>query len=214
MNIQEVLKHNGKIYFNNRLILFCKLAINIFTVIMTIKELYFIAIVPENEVLQQVEAIKIDIKNKFGAKNALKSPAHITLFPPFRVNNEIIKRVSQEISNALNSFAPFKIDLLNYSKFDNRVVYVDVVENSTLTELGATIITVMNNIINKQQLEFKPHITLATRDIPPQQFSTLWHQLKQKEYSNSFTAKAITIFKHNGKLWESFERIPLTPVFK
>jgi len=180
---------------------------------MIIKELYFIAIVPENEVLQQVEAMKIDIKNNFGAKNGLKSPAHITLIPPFRVDQEIIKRVSQEISIAINYFTPFKIDLLNYNKFDNRVVYVDVVENSTLTEVGATIISVMNNIINKQQLEFKPHITLATRDIPPQQFSTLWQQLKQKEYSNSFTANAITIFKHNGKLWESFERIPLTSVY-
>ena len=47
------------------------------------KSLYFIAIVPEEPLLGRINTIKAEVAQKYKTKASLKSPAHITLFPPF-----------------------------------------------------------------------------------------------------------------------------------
>ena len=47
------------------------------------KKHYFIALVPESPLRDEVDDFKREIKDRFGAAHALKSPAHITLQMPF-----------------------------------------------------------------------------------------------------------------------------------
>ena len=46
--------------------------------------LFFIAIMPNKELEEEVYAFKKYMASHFGAQHALKSPAHITLIPPFK----------------------------------------------------------------------------------------------------------------------------------
>ncbi|UJH91222.1 hypothetical protein LZ575_21950 [Antarcticibacterium sp. 1MA-6-2] len=48
-------------------------------------KLYFIAILPPEDIRRQIKDFKMEIALKYGAKHALKLPAHITLKSPFKI---------------------------------------------------------------------------------------------------------------------------------
>ena len=48
--------------------------------------LYFLAIIPPEEICKRVKSLKQEIAEKYKAKNALKLPAHITLQIPFQLS--------------------------------------------------------------------------------------------------------------------------------
>ena len=80
-----------------------------------IKKQYFIALVPNSGIMNSVHALKTEIRDRFGAAHALKSPAHITLQMPFH------KLESEEprLITCLREFAsremPFHVTLDGFS---------------------------------------------------------------------------------------------------
>ena len=65
------------------------------------KNLYFIAIVPNLSVRGLIKALKEEMKERFNAKHALKSPAHITLQMPFKRSQDF----EVTLVNTLKAFA-------------------------------------------------------------------------------------------------------------
>lgn len=55
---------------------------------MSADPLYFIALVPPLELRARIEALKEEMHRRFGARHALKAPAHLTLQMPFRHSPE------------------------------------------------------------------------------------------------------------------------------
>ncbi|GAA5099878.1 hypothetical protein GCM10023210_37770 [Chryseobacterium ginsengisoli] len=47
------------------------------------KKLYFIAVYPPQEVIEEIKIFKKDFALNYENSKALKNDAHITLFPPF-----------------------------------------------------------------------------------------------------------------------------------
>lgn len=47
------------------------------------KKMYFIAIYPPQEIIEEVKVFKKDLVMNYANSKALKNEAHITLFPPF-----------------------------------------------------------------------------------------------------------------------------------
>src|SRR4051794_35260020 len=99
--------------------------------------LYFIAIVTPDTINQQVLEWKNYMLQQFNCKAALKSPAHITLIPPFHMPDA----AQQPMKDALQAFAglhqPFAVQLTNFAAFQPRVIYVHVQPNSCLNALQA-----------------------------------------------------------------------------
>ena len=89
--------------------------------------LYYIAIVVPEPLQSEITAFKTAIHQRFGAKSALKSPAHITLFPPFRweISNE--KTLKTAIDDFSFSFfekrGPLSINTFFIAKF-NKTSYI------------------------------------------------------------------------------------------
>src|ERR1700704_4703204 len=95
-------------------------------------EMYFIALVAPEEIDQQIVKWKNFMKEKFGCMVALRSPAHVTLIPPFWMKEEM----ENELIQSLNEFSAHQnqlmIQLKNFSSFKPGVLFVDVIKNEQL----------------------------------------------------------------------------------
>jgi 2'-5' RNA ligase len=174
--------------------------------------LYFIAIVAPEAINRQVLEWKHYMLQEFKCKVALKSPAHITLIPPF----DMPGAMHNELEEVLLQFAAeqpfFPIQLKNFAAFKPRVLYVHVEPNTHLSDLQARLEAFLLKTdfpVKKEERPFHPHITIANRDLQKNDFPLAWQYFQQVSYEVSFVANAISLLKHNGQLWEVVNSFPL-----
>ena len=168
--------------------------------------MYFVALVAPQEINIQVLKWKNFFKDQFGCNVALKSPAHITLLPPFWMNEEL----EADLINSITSFSAdkkrFEITLKDFAAFKPRVIYVDVVKNEWLNELYGSLadfIYAENKYpVKKDDRPFHPHLTLATRDLYKKSFHEAWEIFSTKKYEASWWVKGISLLRHNKRNWD------------
>src|SRR5215204_6183709 len=94
--------------------------------------MYFVALVAPDEINLQVLKWKNFFKEKYGCTVALKSPAHITLVPPFWMEEELENALISSIIKFSTAKSKFEIVLKDFAAFKPRVIYVDMLKNETL----------------------------------------------------------------------------------
>lgn len=166
---------------------------------------YFIAIIPPEPVLSDIEKIKLDISQKYNNKSALRSPAHITLHMPFEMKAEKEKMLIEKISEFSFSI-PFKIQLKNFSCFEPKVIFVDVMPNEILSALQKELVYHVKsnlNIFNQYEDKrgYHPHITIAFRDLKKIDFYLANEEYKTKSFHAEFKVNSFFLLKHTGKIW-------------
>lgn len=169
-------------------------------------KLYFIAILPDLQLRARIEAFKKEIREGYGAKRALRLPAHITLHIPFKFveDNESL------LINQLEIFAkgqnPFEIGLNGFDSFPPRVIFVKIENAPPIIMLHDKLQETMTDFLttHKQQKadSFHPHITIASRDLTKEAFKKTWAEFKERPFKASFHAESLVLFKHNGKTWD------------
>jgi 2'-5' RNA ligase len=172
---------------------------------------YYIAIILPEPLQTEVTAFKTDIHQRFGAKSALKSPAHITLFPPFNWNNE----EENVLKTTLDGFVlqnqigkrPLSISLKNFGFFRQSTVFVQLEANENLSILRGALLTYLATHIGLSDEKdaarpFHPHITIVNRDISEADFETIWGEYSSKIFEKTFVPTAISLLWHNGKRWQ------------
>jgi 2'-5' RNA ligase len=175
--------------------------------------LYFIAIVAPEAINRLVLEWKQYMLQEFKCKVALKSPAHITLIPPF----EMSATGQAALEDAIAAFSlqqqSFSIQLKDFAAFKPRVIYVHVQPNDLLNDLKASLeVNLLKNKqfpIKKEDRPFHPHVTIANRDLRKEDFPLAWLHFQQIGYEVSFTANAISLLQHNGQIWEVARAFPL-----
>jgi len=174
--------------------------------------LYFIAIVTPHDINQQVQEWKHYMQERFHCKVALKSPAHITLIPPFTMAETAQPEIQVLLEPYAASQQRFSIQLKNFAAFKPRVIYAHVLPNPELnalqTSLEATLLQNGRFHIKKEDRPFQPHITIANRDLQKEDFPLAWQHFQQISYEGSFTADAISLLKHNEHRWEITASFP------
>jgi 2'-5' RNA ligase len=168
--------------------------------------MYFVALVAPEEIDRQVLKWKNFFKEDYGCTVALKSPAHITLIPPFwmreELENDLIKSID-EFSLGKNKF---EIALKGFAAFKPRVIYVDVLKNEILNELHescADFIYKQNKFpVKKEERPFHPHVTLATRDLYKKAFYEAWEIFAVRKYEAKWLVNGISLLRHNKKNWD------------
>lgn len=162
------------------------------------KKLYFIAIYPPQQIIDEVRVSKEDLALNFNNSKALKVDAHITLFPPFSreiaLENDIFKAF-QKINTDIPSF---EIVLNNFGSFPNPknpVIFVQPEENNDLKELHSRV-RERFNFINRS---FNPHMTVGYRDLSFENYLKAWQVYKDKEYKTKFLVDKILLLRHDGK---------------
>lgn len=178
------------------------------------KGLYFIAILPTQEISEKVERFKLDLKSKYGVSHALKSPAHITLIPPFKADKNELAEIESVLYTFASSQNPFMIHLNGYGCFKPRVIFIKVEDNERLEGIYQEFKIKYGNTgpwKNTLRSKLHPHMTLATRDVKPLVFYRIWDVYKYMEYKADFVAHEITLLKHTGKNWEVYQSFTLSP---
>jgi 2'-5' RNA ligase len=169
-------------------------------------DMYFIALLAPEEINNQLLKWKQMMLDRFGCSIALRSPAHITLIPPFWLNPELEAKLMESISSFAGSQHPFEIELQNFSFFKPRVIFVAVSENTQLQQLQKDLADyLMHNFtfpVKKEERPFHPHVTIATRDLHKKTFYEAWEIFRDKKYSAPWEASGISILRHNKKNWD------------
>lgn len=169
--------------------------------------LFYIAIVCPEQVEEKIKELKEHMQSRYGCRAALKSPAHLTIIPPFRAEDEMEKNLLDFVQTFNMGMVPVDITITGFSNFGDRVLYADVLPNASLNQLEKEATTEFNNsfpaIIFGMKPEFNPHVTIATRDIPEGKLAEAKSYFEDNHSLNeTFTAKEMVLFKLVNGWWQ------------
>ena len=176
------------------------------------KALYLIALVPDPELRDRIRSLKEEMKERFGASHALKSPAHITLQMPFRRAESFEPALVQTLKSLALQQQVFEIPLNGFDCFPPRVLFVRVGNQEAITKLHSRLQKVLKEDLGfsrqEQGFRFHPHMTIATRDLTEESFLQAWPEFAKRTFDAGFVVKSLFLLKHNGKHWDFFREFP------
>lgn len=128
--------------------------------------MYFIAILCPPELDKKINRYKLWMKEQFGCSVALKSPAHITLVPPFWLQVDKEPELIEVFHLFSSDITDLKITLKGFGHFNKKVLFVAVEQNPGLEELKFQtqnyFIRNTGDAIKKDDRPFHPHVTIAS----------------------------------------------------
>ncbi|MFT3703108.1 MAG: 2'-5' RNA ligase family protein [Agriterribacter sp.] len=174
------------------------------------ENLYFIAILPDDKTCKEIEVFKSDFANNFESRKAISVVTHITLKTPFKMSSLDHDDLMNWFGGLHIESGAFQIELKNFGAFHNKyspVVYVNPIMNLPLYTLQKELIRsfrIKYPAIKVLDLElrFKPHITVAYRDLSPEKFKEAWNIYKTKEYNTVFDVGSFHLLQHDGIRWK------------
>lgn len=169
-------------------------------------KLYFAAIVLPEALINEINVFKNLMLERWGCKAGLKSPAHITLIPPFWMDEALEATLLRDLDALCKNNAPFTISTNNFAAFKPRTIFIQPVLHEPLKNLKATVDTFCKTHApygaKGDTRPFHPHITIATRDLHKRAFAEAWPLFENKKYCVTFEAKGLGILRHNTKTWD------------
>lgn len=171
--------------------------------------LFFIAVVAPEVVNKQVLVWKEYMREKFGCKVALRSPAHVTLVPPFSLAGEKEAAIGEVLERFASEQQAFEVGLKDFGAFAPRVIFVYVQVSEALSEIKSSLEDVLiakNYPVKKETRPFHPHVTLANRDLVKKDFPKAWAHFSELKYSAEFVAEDIALLINTPGGWEVSRR--------
>ncbi len=171
------------------------------------KSIYFIALLPPTEILEEVMAFKQEVKTRFQSKKALTSPAHITLVPPFKMTDDKSIAMRREIAAFNHTLTPFLVHLQDFSAFPPRVVFINVEPSTALSNCKKAITQHFYekfDVETKDNFPFHPHMTIAFKDLKEAVFPDAWAYFQEQSYERYFQAEAVTLLRFREGKWYVF----------
>jgi 2'-5' RNA ligase len=168
--------------------------------------MYFTAIVLPDELNEQILQYKNFMLEKYACRVGLNSPAHITILSPFWMNELVEPELLNGADQLGGQTTPFTIHTTNFSVFEPKTIFIEVQNNQNLSQLKtASDNYFKSHSVFKAKIDnrtFHPHITIATRDLHKKSFYEAWDIFKHKNFKEEWTAKGLSILKHNKKNWD------------
>jgi 2'-5' RNA ligase len=173
--------------------------------------LFYLAINCPPEIDSKIEILKDYMQVKYGCKAARKSPAHLTIVPPFRAEDEMEQELLNFVTTYNIGIVPFEISIKSFGQFGNRVLFVNVegpndalntLEKECMAEFGEK----YPGIIFGMKPEFNPHVTIATRDIPEGAIDAAKSYFEANHpVAESFIASELSLFRLEDGWWKKVE---------
>ncbi|SHG67519.1 2'-5' RNA ligase [Chryseobacterium vrystaatense] len=167
-------------------------------VICLMKKMYFIAIYPPQEVIDEVNIFKKDLALNYENSKALKNDAHITLFPPFSRELELESDIHTAFQKIDTDLPPFEIALNGFGSFPNPknpVIFLQPEPNENLTQLYQKVKEYFNFI----SYSFHPHVTVGYRNLSYDNYLKAWELYKNKEFKTKFLVDKLLLLRHDEK---------------
>lgn len=173
-------------------------------------ELYFIALLPPKDLDDKITLLKKEFAQKYGAKRALRLPAHITLQIPFKMEVENEPKLISALESFVQDEKAFEIELSGFGHFSNKAVYVNVKTGQVVQDFFNRLQQVISsNLVlrdHEKTNSLHPHLTIATRDLHKKNFQQAWKDFKERKFEDSFVADSLSLFKHNHHTWDIFKQ--------
>ncbi len=95
-----------------------------------------------------------------------------------------------------------------FGAFPPKVIFVKIEANQQVETLQNDLCQLMAQKMsihnaNYQNKPFRPHLTIAFRDLKKVQFLKAWDYYKDQEYQASCIINHLTLLRHNGHRWEA-----------
>ncbi|MGH7998855.1 MAG: 2'-5' RNA ligase family protein [Brasilonema sp.] len=177
------------------------------------QRLFFIALLPPQEIQDDANQIKLYFADKYASRHAQKSPPHITLQPPFEWADTEVPALEKCLGDFASHREPVPITLSGFAAFAPRVIYINVVKSQQLLTLHADLMVYLESqlgIVDKvgKTRTFAPHMTVAFKDLTPQNFKAAWSEFEKRELYFEFTASGLTLLLHDDKRWNATTEFP------
>lgn len=168
--------------------------------------MYFIALVLPSSLNEKVLHWKNFMHERYQCKVGLKSPAHITLVPPFWMEEEKETQLFNAVASLADSHNSFTIKAKNFSAFKPRTIFIDIEKTEMLGKLKENVDAFFKlNNSNKAKIEarpFHPHVTIATRDLFKKSFFEAWPVFEKEKFEAEWEADSLSVLRHNKKKWD------------
>lgn len=172
--------------------------------------LYFIALIPHQELRDEIRELKEEMKILSGAKDVLKSPAHITMQKPFKRYESEEPKIIKTLRHFATTQKSFRVDLDGFGSFPPRVIFIQVKDHQPVIKLHEGLKKVLSDDLEFTSAEIMsdihPHITLTTRYLSSPGFKDAWTEFKDRQFVDSFEVYNICLLKHDGRKWEILSR--------
>jgi len=170
--------------------------------------LFFIALIPPGQIADEIMDFKHYSAKKFNSRKALNSPAHITLFPPFRFNEKNLHELFIPLYELAEKTSSFYLTLNGFDHFSNKVVFVKAEHCKNIYELQDELVQKLKALMpgNTVSSKFHPHATVAFRDLDRENFEKAWEYYKTVDYLRVFEANSFFLLKHDGKVWRAINQ--------
>ena len=167
--------------------------------------MYYIAVVLPEPLNERVLALKQYMLDKYNCKVGLKSPAHITIIPPFWTDAAKEPGLISDLDSLSTTISSFMLSTDNFSAFKPRTIFVAVKESGELNmvkQKAESLFTSKDYSIKKEGRPFHPHITIATRDLFKKDFAEAWPYFENKEIREEWVVEGLSLLRHNKKNWD------------
>lgn len=167
---------------------------------------YFIGLLPPDQIQAVVNQIKEDFVHHYASRKAQNSPPHITLQPPFEWHPEQLPSLETVLDTFARCHPPLTLQLSGFGAFAPRVIYIQVVNTPELTLLHQALTVYLQALgvpPAAKYRPYKPHMTVAFRDLSKQNFRRSWAQYQHRPFEAQFIATGLTLLSHNGQRWEA-----------
>lgn len=165
------------------------------------------ALLPPPSLREEIQKLQLVFRDKYDSSHALKSPPHITLLNPFRLEKSSAEKAMKLLKNISQLTLPFSVKLRDFSTFKPHTIFIDVKKSRPLIELQQKLESTArdhSNIFNYnyRKRSYHPHLSLAFRDLSEPDFERAWQVFRTKKFKADFKTKAFILLKHDGQQWQ------------
>lgn len=158
---------------------------------------YLLVINPNEELRQQIQAIKNEFAKKYNASLASGTKPHVSL----------VKFSAYEMTEAkiINRFGmigmgiqPFKIELRDFGSYPTHTIYINMVTKVAVQELvrdlkqAQSLLTLSKD--EKPHFIEETHLTIC-RKLKPWQYEKAWLEYSHRHFSGRFIADSMVLLK-------------------
>ena len=175
-------------------------------------DLFLVALLLPEPLRSDVWVLKQEVHMRTGSRNAVRLPPHITLIPPFRQPPEFGVAMGELLAHFAHVQAACPVILQDFAWFQDRTLYVEVAENNALQQLHADLHRLCTQnlpTVPEPRRPFVPHVTLATRDLPPHAVPALQLEFAERHYQGQGWLSELVLFRHDGQQWQTQTTVTL-----
>ena len=176
-----------------------------------LRQTHFLGVSVPDDITRTLEECRRYMNRVFGCKSGHKTPIHITLVPPFCLpesytTDDLIIAIQNEVLPAAAKLC-FNAHIDNFDAFGDRTIFAKVLQDEKWTVLRDKVFTAIANAvqgcIKKDHRPFRPHLTVANRDIPAGASVQALQTMNELHLVKDFPVDNITVFESRFGKWEA-----------